>query len=190
MTFCMLGWSAEAKTSPSAPCWICAARDDDPAKLNFTMAPGWRFSKSAPILVKAAFSEEAAKTVRVPLCPDWPALADPVGPHALTRPTLTAMSTAATTRARISISASWQLDDHVRCLDHRDRADAGGEAELVGRLAGNQRHNPMWAGLHLDLRPNAILDDARHDARKVIARRPSDRRLRFDVGGCRRHETG
>src|SRR5213080_675658 len=161
MTFCMLGWSAEAKTSPSAPCWICAARDADPAKLNFVM---------------------------VPLSPDWLALTGAMGPHALTRPTAMATSSAATSRARISTSARSQLDDHVCCLEHRDRAHAGGEAELVGRLAGNQRHNPMWAGLHLDLRHNAILDDARHDARKVIARRPSDRRLRFDVGGCRRHE--
>src|SRR5438132_8279818 len=188
MTFCMLGWSAEAKTSPSAPCWICAAREDDPAKLNLTIVRGWRFSKSAPIVVNAAFSEEGANTGRVPLGPDWLALTGPVGPHALATPKVTTMNNAAATRTRISTSARSQLDDHIRCLDHRHGANAGGEAELVGRLPRNQRHEPVRTRLNLDLRHDAVFDDAGHDARKVIARRSPDSGLRFQVRRGRRHE--
>src|SRR5205807_7359953 len=144
------------KTSPSAPCWICAAREDDPAKLNLTIVRGWRFSKSAPIVVNAAFSEEAANTVRVPLGPDWLALTGPVGPHALATPKVTTMNNAAATRARISTSARSQLDDHVRCLNHRDGAHPGREPELIGRFTRNQGDEPVRTRLNLDLRHDAV----------------------------------
>src|SRR2546423_355001 len=186
-SFCMFGWSAEAKTSPSAPSRICAASDDDPAKLNLTIVPGWLFSKSAPIVVNAAFNEDAANTVIVPLGPDGGALPDPDGPHALARPTVPARSSAVTTRARIGTSAPRQLDDHVRSFDHGDRANAGGEAELVGCLPGNERNEPVRAGLNLDLRHDAILDDASHDARKVIARGSPDGGFRFQLRRVRHH---
>src|SRR2546422_9054638 len=187
-SFCMLDWSAEAKTSPIAPCWIWATSVDDPAKLNFTTVPGWIRWKSAPIAVNAALSEEAANTVMVPLGADALGSTGVVGPHAPTRPTATVMSSAATTRPRTGTSAPGQLDDHVGCLDHRDRANAGGEAELVGRLPRNERHEPVRAGLHLDLRHDAVLDDASHDARKEIAPGSADGGLRFQIRRGRRHE--
>jgi hypothetical protein len=56
----MLAGSAEANTSAGAPCWIWAARSEEPAKLNRTVVPGWAASTWAPIGVKAFFSEAAA----------------------------------------------------------------------------------------------------------------------------------
>src|SRR5207249_11033166 len=141
--------SAEAKTSPIAPCWICAASVDDPAKLNFTTVPGWIRWKSAPIAVKAVLSEDAANTVMVPLGADGLRLTAAVDAHAVEKPTVTARNTAVTTRTCTGASAPGQLDDHVRRLDHGDGADARGQAELVGRLPGDQRHQPMRAGLPL-----------------------------------------
>ena len=52
--------SAEAKTSAGAPCWICATRSEEPAKLKVTVTPGCAFSNSAPISVNVFFSEAAA----------------------------------------------------------------------------------------------------------------------------------
>jgi hypothetical protein len=73
-----------------------------------------------------------------PLSPDGLLLTGPLGPHPLARPTVAATSSGLQTRAGIRTSARSQLDDNVRCLDHRDRANPGGEAELVGRLPRNQ----------------------------------------------------
>src|SRR5947209_9092724 len=95
---------------------------------------------------------------------------------------------APTTLARIAGSVPWQLDDHVRGLDHRDRAYPGREAELVGRFTGNQGNEPMGAGLHLDLSHDAVFDNARDDAREMIAGGSADGGFWLGLGRGRRHE--
>ena len=84
----------------------------------------------------AAFSEDAAKTVIVPLSAGE--LAGALVPHALQRAVTALSPNAAMTLARTAGSAPWQLDDHVGGLNDRDRAHPGGEAKLVGRFTGDQ----------------------------------------------------
>src|SRR5205807_3842141 len=64
---CILGWSAEAKTSPGAPCLTCATRLDDPPKLRSTLTEEWSFSNWPPRSLNAELSEAAASTVTEPL---------------------------------------------------------------------------------------------------------------------------
>ena len=54
---------AEAKTSAVPSDSIDAARSPDEPKLNVTVVPGFAASKSDPICVKAAVSDDAANTV-------------------------------------------------------------------------------------------------------------------------------
>src|SRR5215469_734876 len=65
-TFCMFAWSAEAKTSAGAPCWICVTSIGLPAKLNLTSTPGYFAWTWSPIFVNAPVSDAAASTVRLP----------------------------------------------------------------------------------------------------------------------------
>jgi hypothetical protein len=55
---------AEAKTSAVPSLEICVARSVEDPKFNVTVVPGFADSKSEPICVKAAVSDEAANTVR------------------------------------------------------------------------------------------------------------------------------
>lgn len=99
------------------------------------MVFGWDFSNSFPIVVKAALSDAAAKTVIVPASAGE--LVGALVPHALQRATMAVSPNAPTTLARIARSVPGQLDDHVRGLDDRDRAHPGREAKLIGRLTGD-----------------------------------------------------
>src|SRR5215472_2028589 len=65
-TFCMFVWSADAKMSAGAPCWICVTSVGLPAKLNVEAMPGYFRWRSSPIFVNASVSEAAASTVRLP----------------------------------------------------------------------------------------------------------------------------
>src|SRR5215471_4138908 len=58
---------ADANTSAGAPLRICSRRACEPAKLNFTVVPGYAFSKAAFMSPKASVSEAAANTVMSPL---------------------------------------------------------------------------------------------------------------------------
>ena len=60
VSFSMLATSAEANTSAGAPSWICAARSDEPPKLNSTSTPSWSASNSSPSCSKVLVSEAAA----------------------------------------------------------------------------------------------------------------------------------
>ncbi len=62
----MLLVSADAKTSAGAPCEICCTSADDASKLNVTFASGFADVNAAPMSVKAAVSDAAAKTVMSP----------------------------------------------------------------------------------------------------------------------------
>ena len=64
-----------------------------------------------------------------------------------------------------------QLDDDVGGLHRGNGEDAGCKSELVGRLAAHQRHDPVGAGLHLDLGHHRVLDDLGHEPFEAIARR-------------------
>jgi hypothetical protein len=63
-----------------------------------------------------------------------------------------------------------QLHANIRCLDHSDRRHPGLEVQLVDCFASEQRDEAMRTGLNLHLRGDPVLDDARDDARKAIAR--------------------
>src|SRR5215472_11889473 len=65
-TFCTFAWSADAKMSAGAPCWICVTSVGLPAKLNVEAMPGYLRWRSSPIFVNASVSETAASTVRLP----------------------------------------------------------------------------------------------------------------------------
>src|SRR5690606_1021801 len=62
----MLLRSAETNTSAGAPSAICAARSEDPAKLNVTSASGLAAVNAAPSSVKASESDAAANTTISP----------------------------------------------------------------------------------------------------------------------------
>ena len=66
VAFVMFATSAEAKTSPGAPPMRFATRSEDPAKLKFTVVPGFSFVNVAPSSVNVGFNDAAAYTVRVP----------------------------------------------------------------------------------------------------------------------------
>jgi hypothetical protein len=59
--------AAEANTSAGAPSVIWVARVELAPKLNFTVSPGWAASNCFPSVVKVSFSDDAAKTVIVPV---------------------------------------------------------------------------------------------------------------------------
>src|ERR1700681_3245902 len=66
-------------------------------------------------------------------------------------------------------SATRQLYPYVGCLDRCDRYDSWLQPELVSGFACDQRHDPVWARLDLDLGCDAVLDHARDDADKAVA---------------------
>jgi len=59
--------AAEAKTSAGAPLVIWVARVELAPKLNLTVSPGWASWNCLPSWVKVSFSDDAAKTVIVPV---------------------------------------------------------------------------------------------------------------------------
>jgi hypothetical protein len=94
---------AEAKTSAGAPELICCASAELAAKLNVTFTPGWAASNCCPIVVNASFSDDAAKTVMLPVTdglgdPVPPAPAEPplllLDPHAESIPAATRIEAA------------------------------------------------------------------------------------------------
>ena len=108
-------------------------------------------------------------------------------PHGVltTRPTRGTTKKAAPMAARIaiqigarsrliSLSAARELDHDGGRLDRGDRTHPWLELQLVRGLPRHQRHDPVRAGLHLDLCDHAILDDPGHDAWESIARRLAD----------------
>jgi hypothetical protein len=100
---------AEANTSAGAPLVICVDKPELGPKLNFTVSPGWAASNCFPSWVKVPNSEDAAKTVIVPVGEDGAellALEDELPEPLLEQPaTATAASPAAiTAKRRIVIS--------------------------------------------------------------------------------------
>jgi hypothetical protein len=100
---------AEANTSAGAPLVICVDKPELGPKLNFTVSPGWAASNCFPSWVKVPSSEDAAKTVIVPVGEDDAellALEDELPEPVLEQPaTATAASPAAiTAKRRIVIS--------------------------------------------------------------------------------------
>jgi hypothetical protein len=59
--------AAEANTSAGAPLVISVARPELGPKLNFTVSPGWAASNCFPSWGKVPISDDAAKTVIVPV---------------------------------------------------------------------------------------------------------------------------
>src|SRR3954447_2074083 len=57
---------AAAYTSACAPSWIWVASSSEPANENSTFAPGFAAENAAASFGKASFSDDAAKTRRVP----------------------------------------------------------------------------------------------------------------------------
>src|SRR5437667_2112172 len=121
----MFAMSAEAKTSARAPCSIWVTSVGVPAKLNWTLSPGWVASKDVPRAWNESLSEAAAKTERVPLsrAPGDDAAGAPVAlPQAATN---AVASITRTWRLRIrSPSGAGQLDHHAGGLHRCDRRDA------------------------------------------------------------------
>src|SRR5258708_37329018 len=76
-------------------------------------------------------------------------------------------------------SAARQLDPDVGRLHRSDRYHPRPEPALVGRLARDQRHDPMRTRLHLDLGRDTVLDHARDDPDKALAGRLACRRRRI-----------
>src|ERR1700737_3985641 len=81
-----------------------------------------------------------------------------------------------------------ELDHHVSCLHHGDRAHPWSQAKLIGCLTGNERNQPIWARLQLDLCHDPVFEHARDDALEMVACRSAHRRFRLDVSGRLRHE--
>ena len=61
--------SAVASTSAFAPPASWSTSEDEPSKENFTVTPGWSFSKPVAMAGNAWFSDAAANTTRVSV--DW-----------------------------------------------------------------------------------------------------------------------
>src|ERR1700737_365246 len=101
---------------------------------------------------------------------------------------MTVSPSAPATLARIARSVPGRLHDLVGGLHHGDCAPAGCEAELIRRLPGYQGHEPMWTCLHLDLRHDAVLDDARDDAGEMVAGGSADGSFGPDLSGRSGHE--
>src|SRR5712664_4412519 len=117
----------------------------------------------APILSKAGSSDAAANTVMLLsggcdplLCP----------PHAQRMRAMARTVTRLVTR---------QLHADVRRLDDGDGRHPWLELQLVDRFAGEQRDETVRAGLDLNLRGDAVFDDASDDAGKSVARGLGDR---------------
>src|SRR5712692_6238595 len=100
-----------------------------------------------PILSKAGCSEAAANTVRVVRA--GPVAGAGCWPHAAT------MTSAVKASARLITT---QLDADVGGFDHSHSRHSRLQAQLVHRLAGEQRDQPVWSGLDLDLRRDPVLD--------------------------------
>src|SRR5437660_1895401 len=94
-----------------------------------------------------------------------------VGPSAATR------SDGASASRIAATLITRQLDVDICRLDHCDRGHAWLEIQVVDGLTGQERDKAVRAGLDLDLGRDAVLDDARDDAGKAIARGLFDGRL-------------
>ena len=139
----------------------------DEPKLNVTVAPGFAVLKSVPILPNASVSDAAAETVIGPVAfgvvdvvvdddfaaPDeldelpQAASDDTRDEHERERSGTTCGHGASLGRGQ---SDRRHLDDDVGGLDRRDGEIADLEPELVGALAGHERHDPVRPGLDLD----------------------------------------
>src|SRR5258708_18592769 len=111
-----------------------------------------------PTLWRAGWREAAANTVRVVRA--GPVGAGVVGPQAATR--IIAASVAA-------VLITPELHADVGGLDDGHGRHSWLQAELVHRLTGEQRHQPVRSGLDLDLGRDPVLDDTGDDAGKVVA---------------------
>src|SRR2546430_3689747 len=113
---------------------------------------------------KAGWRDAAAKTVTVvglatpQLINAHPPEVVPPNPHDVS---------AKTPRIRALITRELHAD--VGGLDDRDRRHPGLEVQLIDRLAREKRNEAVRTGLDLDLRRDAILDDARDNAGEPIA---------------------
>src|SRR5450759_813054 len=110
----------------------------------------------APSLSNAGLRDEAANTVTV-AC-GMP----PLQLHA---------AMAAIARRASNLLVTGQLHAYVGRLHNGDRGHARLQVELVHRLAGQKRNEPVRPGLDLDLRRDPVLDHARHDAGESVAGR-------------------
>src|SRR5260370_24088968 len=120
-----------------------------------------------PILSKAGWSDAAANTVMLLsdgcdplLCP----------PHAHRIRAIARRVTRLVTR---------QLHADVRRLHDGYRGHAWFELQLVDRFAGEERDEAVRTGLDLNLRGDAVFDDASDDAGKSVARGLGDRNFGF-----------
>src|SRR5512133_3281317 len=202
LTLSMLGTSAEANTSAGAPCWIWVARAWLPAKLKVPLVPSaavyW-----GPSSLNAAVSDAAANTLISPgdCAPEPPPESSPP-PQAASTSAAAASTAARRIRERSMVpplagrgSATGrcrrrQLDDHVGRLDGGNGQHPGGEAELVGRLPGHQRHHPVGACLELHLGHDLVLDDPGDDAGEAVAGRLGDHLVVLGQVAQAGHELG
>src|SRR5256885_2649865 len=179
--------SADAKTSAGAPCSICVTSVGVPAKLDFIVtAPA--VSKSLPRALNASVRDAAAKTETVPVGAVEGVPLPTLLPQAARR------TAAPTSASRLPIripSAARQLNHNAGCLHGRDRNDSRFQPELVRGLTRDDRHDPVRPRLHLDLRGDAVLDDASDDPNEPVAGRFAGRRRRIVAGGfCPVHSPG
>src|SRR6266536_1824618 len=177
LTLPMVLESADANTSAGAPCRIWVASAWLPAKLRVTRTPGWERVKSASSLANAPLSDDAASTlISVPP----PAPEPPPPPHAA--------SSRASSRLRAPVAyprcmrtppsgRGRQLHDHAGGLDRRHRQHPRGQVQLVGRLPGHQRDQPVGSGAELDLGGDGVLDHPRDNAGEAVAGRLGGDRL-------------
>src|SRR5579875_1337694 len=156
-TFSMFAWSAEAKTSAGAPCWIWVTRVGLPAKLNLTFSPGSCVCSWLPILVKASVREAAASTVRVPegFAEGAGVARDVAPPQATTSspaavPAQRAISRRSSTLPSLRLTLLF-LDDHVVGLEHRRCHIPDLEAHPVGRGGGDDGRHRLAADVDADL---------------------------------------
>src|ERR1700682_5990546 len=123
----------------------------------------------APILSNAGCGEAAANTARLVWGVLLVAPAE-LPPHAAIRPTASNTTSRLVTR---------QLHADVGRLHDRDGRHPGLELQLIDRLSGEERDQAVRSGLDLDLRGDSVLDHARDDAGKPVARRLRDEDLGF-----------
>ena len=161
-----------ANTSAGAPSLICCASADEPAKLNVHRDAGCSASKSLPSSVNASVSEAAAQH------------GEGRRPRWLRRRRRRRRIAASGPTARTA-RASAARPPHAGCsstttlvaLTTTTASTPGARLELVGRLSTHQRHEPMRAGLHLDLGHHLVLDHLGDDRRHPVAGRLADRQL-------------
>src|SRR5437660_4266541 len=180
-TFCMLAWSAAAKMSAGAPCWICVTSVGLPAKLNVEAMPGYFRWRSAPILVNASVSEAAASTVRLPLTSGG------VGDGWAATPPQAATSSAAedsrtvSRRGNAASSSLLQeslLDHHVVGLEHGRGDVAYPQLQLAGGLRGDDGRDDLAADVDADLGGHLAAAQPDDLADELVARgQPGQRRL-------------